>query len=233
MANRPVLKRGVTGQAVERLQRALSAAGHAIAVDGVFGPATVRAVKAFQGAHGLQADGVVGPATWAALTGGSSSGGGSRRRLSKKGAAFIAHFEGFRAQLYNDPVGHCTIGCGHLVHHGPINGSEPTEFKRGITHERALELLQDDASTAAREIARSVKVRLSQPQADALISFAFNVGTGAFRDSTLLRLLNQGDYASVPAQLNRWSKAGSKTLPGLVRRRDAEGRLFRDGAYVS
>jgi GH24 family phage-related lysozyme (muramidase) len=233
MANRPVLKRGATGQAVERLQRALSAAGRPIAVDGVFGPGTVRAVKAFQGAHGLPADGVVGPATWAALTGAGSTGGGSGRRLSKKGAAFIAHFEGFRPKLYNDPVGHCTIGCGHLVHHGPINGSEPAEFKRGITRERALELLQDDASTAAHEIARSVKVRLSQPQLDALISFAFNVGTGAFRDSTLLKLLNQGDYASVPAQLNRWSKAGGKTLPGLVRRRDAEGRLFRDGTYVS
>jgi GH24 family phage-related lysozyme (muramidase) len=233
MANRPVLKRGATGQAVERLQRRLSAAGHPIAVDGAFGPGTVRAVKAFQGAHGLQADGVVGPATWAALTGGGSSGGGSGRRLSKKGAAFIAHFEGFRPKLYNDPVGHCTIGCGHLVHHGPINGSEPAEFKRGITRERALELLQDDASTAAHEIARSVKVRLSQPQLDALISFAFNVGTGAFRDSTLLKVLNQGDYSGVPAQLNRWSKAGGKTLPGLVRRRDAEGRLFRDGTYVS
>jgi lysozyme len=231
----PLLKKGAKGETVKRLQRALSSAGHAVAVDGDFGPATARAVKAFQGAHGLHADGIVGPATWGALSGGGggSGGGGHGRRLSKKGAAFIAHFEGFRGQLYNDPVGHCTIGCGHLVHHGPINGSEPEEFKRGITRARGLELLQDDASTASHEITRSVKVRLSQSQYDALISFAFNVGNGAFRDSTLLKLLNQGDYASVPAQLNRWTKAGGKTLPGLVRRRRAEGALFRDGTYVS
>jgi lysozyme len=235
MPNRPVLKKGAKGTAVTRLQRALSAAGHAIAADGDFGAATDRAVRAFQTARGLQADGVVGPATWDALTAGGSRGdaGKGRRRLSKKGAAFIAHFEGFTPNLYNDPVGHCTIGCGHLVHHGPINGSEPAEFKRGITRERALELLQRDASTAADEIARSVKVQLSQQQVDALISFAFNVGNGAFRDSTLLKLLNQGDYHSVPAQLDRWTKAGGRSLPGLVRRRTAEGRLFRDGTYVS
>jgi GH24 family phage-related lysozyme (muramidase) len=235
MPNRPILKKGAKGKAVERLQRALSAAGRAVAVDGDFGPGTDRAVRAFQAAHGLQRDGVVGPGTWRALTGGGSSaggnGGGHGRRLSKKGAAFIAHFEGFRPQLYNDPVGHCTIGCGHLVHRGPINGSEPAEFKRGITRDRALALLQHDASTAADEIARSVKVRLSQQQVDALISFAFNVGNGAFRDSTLLKLLNQGDYHSVPAQLNRWTKASGRTLPGLTRRRTAEGQLFRDGTY--
>jgi lysozyme len=235
--NRPVLKKGAKGKAVERLQRALRAAGHAVAPDGDFGPATDRAVRAFQEARRLQPDGVVGPATWNALTGGGGGGGGGGRasgqRLSKQGAAFIAHFEGFSGKLYNDPVGHCTIGCGHLVHHGPINGSEPAEFKRGITRERALELLQHDATTAAGEISRSVTVRLSQPQVDALVSFAFNVGNGAFRDSTLLRLLNQGDYGSVPAQLNRWTKAGGKPLPGLVRRRKAEGDLFRDGTYLS
>jgi GH24 family phage-related lysozyme (muramidase) len=237
MPNRPVLKKGAKGKAVERLQRALSAAGHRISADGDFGPLTDRAVRAFQAACGLQVDGVVGPATWHALTGGSSRGGtkagGRAQRLSKKGAAFIAHFEGFRGTLYNDPVGHCTIGCGHLVHHGPTNGSEPEEFRRGITRERALELLQDDAGTAADEIGRSVKVHLSQPQVDALISFAFNVGNGAFRDSTLLKLLNQGHYDAVPAELNRWTKASGKTLPGLVRRRKAEGQLFRDGKYLS
>jgi lysozyme len=233
MGNRPLLKRGATGKAVERLQRALSTAGHAVAADGDFGPRTDRAVRAFQGAHGLRVDGVAGPATWLALSGGRAAGGGNGRQLSRRGAAFIAHFEGFRPKLYNDPVGHCTIGCGHLVHHGPINGSEPEEFKRGITRDRALKLLQDDAGTAADEIARSVRVRLSQAQVDALISFAFNVGNGAFRDSTLLKLLNQGDYDSVPGQLNRWTKAAGKTLPGLVRRRIAEGQLFRDGTYLS
>jgi peptidoglycan hydrolase-like protein with peptidoglycan-binding domain len=74
----PLLKKGAKGETVKRLQRALSSAGHAIAVDGDFGPATARAVKAFQ------ADCIVGLATWGALSGGGGGcgGGGHGRRLS-------------------------------------------------------------------------------------------------------------------------------------------------------
>ena len=124
-------------------------------------------------------------------------------RLSKHGAQLIATFEGFRGQLYNDAANHCTIGYGHLVHHGPIDGSESAEFKAGISRERALELLQEDAAQAAAEITRSVKVPLEQHQFDALVSFVFNVGTGAFRESTLLRLLNKQRYDTVEEQLAR------------------------------
>lgn len=152
--------------------------------------------------------------------------------LSAEGAAFIAAFEGFRGKLYDDAAGHCTIGYGHLVHRGPTNGSEPEEFKRGITRERALELLREDAAAAAAEIGRSVKVPLTQQQFDALVCFAFNVGNGAFRDSTLLRRLNAGEYDAVPSELGRWVKAGGRTLQGLVRRRGAEGRLFTTGTYA-
>ena len=91
----------------------------------------------------------------------------------------------------------------------------------------------EDAGSAAGAIASGVKVKLTQTQAYALISFAFNVGNGAFNDSTLLQLLNKGDYRSVPAQLDRWTKASGRTLPGLVTRRKAEGALFREGKYVS
>ena len=147
-------------------------------------------------------------------------------RLSKHGAQLIATFEGFRGQLYNDAANHCTIGYGHLVHHGPIDGSESAEFKAGISRERALELLQEDAAQAAAEITRSVKVPLEQHQFDALVSFVFNVGTGAFRESTLLRLLNEGRYDTVEEQLARWTKAGGQTLQGLVNRRRAEAELF-------
>jgi lysozyme len=152
-------------------------------------------------------------------------------KLSPNGAAFIGRFEGFRSAMYNDAANHCTIGFGHLVHHGPINGSEPAEFKAGITRERALQLLQADAAIAAKCVATNVKVPLNQAQFDALVSFTFNVGTGAFTESTLLKLLNKGEYAAVPGQLERWSRAGGRVLQGLLNRRHSEGTLFARGAY--
>jgi lysozyme len=153
--------------------------------------------------------------------------------LSQNGASFIGRFEGTVLRLYNDPVGHCTIGIGHLVHHGRCNGSEPAEFKRGITKQRAIELLMQDAAQVAAAIHRHVRVPLTQPQFDALCSWAFNCGAGVLGSSTLVRLLNQGDHAAVPAQLARWDKAGSppKPVAGLTRRRKAEGKLYAEGKY--
>ena len=156
---------------------------------------------------------------------------GQPNKLSRKGAAFVARFEGIILRLYNDPAGHCTIGIGHLVHLGRCNGTEPAEFRAGITRERAFELLQEDAAGVARAIRRHVSVPLNQPQFDALCSFGFNCGTGAIATSTLTRRLNAGEFAAVPSELNRWVKAGGQTLPGLVRRRKAEGRLFARGVY--
>jgi lysozyme len=153
------------------------------------------------------------------------------RTLSDKGAEFIAGFEGFSARLYEDPAGHCSIGFGHQVHPGKCDGSEPKEFKDGISRKRGLRILQKDAGIAGDEVNRSVEVRLNQTQFDALVSFTFNVGTGAFRDSTLLRLLNKGRYRDVPEQLDRWVFAGGEKLESLINRRKAEGRLFREGKY--
>jgi GH24 family phage-related lysozyme (muramidase) len=149
--------------------------------------------------------------------------------LSDDGVRLIASFEGFRSDLYNDPAGHCTIGYGHLVHLGNCDGSEPADFRNGISRKHARELLRDDAASAEAAVNDAVKVSLSQEQFDALVSFVFNVGTGAFRRSTLLRLLNDGGYDDVPKQLDRWVKAGGKTLEGLVRRRKEEGELFASG----
>jgi lysozyme len=154
-----------------------------------------------------------------------------KRSLSEEGAEFIAGFEGFSARLYNDPAGHCSIGFGHQVHQGKCDGREPQEFKDGITRKKGIRMLRDDAKVAADEINRSVTVPLKQTQFDALVSFVFNVGTGAFRESTLLRRLNKGRYRDVPEQLDRWVFAGGKKLDSLVERRRAEGRLFREGKY--
>ncbi len=75
-------------------------------------------------------------------------------------------------------------------------------------------------------MAEAVKVPLAQHEFDALVAFAYNVGLGAFRKSTLLRLLNKGDKASAAKQFDRWNKAGGKMLAGLTRRRAAERAMF-------
>ena len=152
-------------------------------------------------------------------------------QLSKDGVRFIAGFEGFRPYLYNDQGGHCTIGYGHLVHRGKTNGTEPEEFRRDITEQRGRELLQQDAAGHGAAVAKSVRVLLTRHQFDALVSFCFNVGAGAFEGSTLLKKLNAGQHDAVPQELLRWTKTGGKESAGLKRRRKAEGDLFQNGNY--
>ena len=67
---------------------------------------------------------------------------------------------------------------------------------------------------------------LNQNQFDAMVSWVYNLGGGNLKASTLLKVLNSGDYAGVPEQMLRWNKAGGKVLEGLTRRRQAEADLF-------
>jgi len=227
---RPVLRLRSRGEQVKRLQAALAGKGFGPGpVDGEFGPRTERAVREFQRAEGLEVDGIVGPQTWAALLGAGA--GANGRRLSDRGVDFIARFEGFRGTLYNDPAGHCTIGYGHLVQRGGCDGSEPAELRAGISRQRAAQLLRTDAAVAEGAVRDSVRVDLTQQQFDALVSFTFNVGAGAFRRSTLLQRLNARAYEAVPEELRRWVTAGGRRLPGLVARRTAEAKLFTSGRY--
>ncbi|MGL6337693.1 MAG: glycoside hydrolase family protein, partial [Waterburya sp.] len=166
----------------------------------------------------------------------TSGGTGNSGLVSSKGLKFIGNFEGFYPNLYNDPAGNATIGYGHLVHLGGINGSEPVEFRNGITNDRALELLQQDANIAVQAVKDLVKVTLNQAQFDALVSFTFNLGRGNLAISDLLARLNNNEYDSVPYELSRWNKAAIggvlQPLPGLTRRRNEEGILFQNGIYT-
>lgn len=139
-------------------------------------------------------------------------------KTSPKGVALIKTFEGLSLTAYLDPVGIWTIGYGHTA----------PWIKSGdwIYREEADEILKEDLLEAEQAVARSVAVPLTQNQFDALVSFTFNVGPGAFRSSTLLRLLNMANYLAASAQFPRWIYAGKITLPGLVRRRIAERQLF-------
>jgi len=142
--------------------------------------------------------------------------------LSETGLNLVKQFEGLRLNTYNDSAGLPTIGYGHLLKTGE-------SFSDGITEAYASVLLHNDLETAEMAVNRLVKVPLTQNQFDALVDFTFNLGPGALAGSTLLRLLNSGDFAAAAAQFERWVHAGGVPLPGLIRRRRAEAELFCTG----
>lgn len=138
-------------------------------------------------------------------------------QLSDAGLQAIEQREGFSAVPYWDHKGY-SIGYGHLMKLG--------ENYTSITQDQAAQLLQQDAAIAVRAVNNSVKVALTQNQFDALVSFAFNVGAGAFASSTLVRQLNQGDYTDVGDQLARWNQASGQVSSALVARRQSEAQQF-------
>ncbi len=146
--------------------------------------------------------------------------------LSDRGAALVGRFEGVYLRPYNDPVGYCTVGVGHLLKYANCDGSEASL----PSVQAAWDLLAEDMETKYIPALSFVLVPLNQNQVDALLSFIYNVGNGAFKSSTLLRKLNERDYGSVPSELMKWTKAGGVTLAGLVTRRKAEGELFMEAA---
>lgn len=131
--------------------------------------------------------------------------------------ALVKVSEGCRLTAYRDSVGVWTIGYGHT--RGVRQGQT-------ITQDEAEALLLDDLDLAAAQVRGMVTVPLTQGQFDALCDFVFNLGAGRLRDSTLLRLLNQGRYGEAAVQFKFWVMAGGKPLPGLVTRRAAERALF-------
>lgn len=138
-------------------------------------------------------------------------------KISQDGLNLIKEFEGFRADAYLCPAGIWTIGYGHT---GGV-----AEWQ-SVTKQEAEEYLKSDVAFAEDVVNEYVEVELTQHQFDALVCFVFNVGADAFRDSTLLRLLNQGQTEEAAEQFLRWNKAGGKVLTGLTRRREAERELF-------
>lgn len=145
--------------------------------------------------------------------------------LSENGAEFIASWEGFVDHPYK-PLPSETYWTWGYGHYGQ---DVPTPDGRGgpkIARAQALKVLAQDAGVAEAAVRSGVEVRLTQNQFDALVSFVFNVGTGAFAGSTLRAVLNAGRYAAVPGELMRWVNAGGHPVQGLVNRRRAEADLF-------
>jgi len=131
--------------------------------------------------------------------------------------AFIRKHEGLRLKPYKDTGGVKTIGYGHT--------GEGVK-KVSITKDEAEKLLKKDTETARKAIDQYVDVKLTPEQRAALTSFVFNVGAGNFRNSTLLKKLNKGDYKGAAKEFHRWKYDNGKELAGLVKRRKEEAELF-------
>ena len=153
-------------------------------------------------------------------------------QVGSNGKKLFIEWEGLKTEAYEDSGGAPTIGIGHLLtlderRSGKIKiGSNEFDYRAGLTEQQCCDLLDQDLQWAENAVNREVKVILNQNQFDALVSFVFNVGAGAFRSSTLLRLLNRGKYDQIPAQLRRWTKDNGRVIQGLVNRREKEIRLW-------
>lgn len=143
-------------------------------------------------------------------------------QTGEKGIALIKEFEGCRLRAYRDSVGVWTIGYG-WTH--PVDG-KPVGLGMAISQETAERLLKNGLVSYEMDVTKVVRVPLTQAQFDALVSFAYNLGSRSLSSSTLMRKLNAGDYAGAAEEFLRWDKAGGKVLPGLTRRRAAERALF-------
>ncbi len=144
-------------------------------------------------------------------------------KTSDRGLKAITLHEGMMLKRYQDVAGFWTIGVGHLIKEG--------ENLYSITEEEAMELLKKDVSIAEGCVLKNVTVTLLQHEFDALVSFVFNIGCGAFVKSTLLRKLNNGDKEGAAAEFGRWNKAGGKEIKGITTRREKEMVLFISGVY--
>ena len=144
------------------------------------------------------------------------------RHVTDEGLNLVKRFEGFSPAIYICPAGYPTIGYGHVVLSG-----EQERYANGISQVEATDLLECDVQMAERAVLRLTTVPLTNGQFAALVSFTFNLGAGALQRSTLRRMVNRGENSDIPSELAKWAWAGGRKLPGLLRRRKAEGLLYR------
>ena len=143
------------------------------------------------------------------------------RHITQSGLDLIRRFEGFSPIIYHDAAGLPTIGYGHLLRPG-----EADIFAGGISQAAGEALLIKDVESAECAVLRLIRVPLSDGQFDALVSFAFNLGSGALQRSALRRKVNREEHHDVPAEFMRWVWAGGRRRKGLIRRRRAEAARY-------
>jgi lysozyme len=140
------------------------------------------------------------------------------RKITQDGLDFIQDVEGCKLFAYRDTGGVWTIGVGHT---GP-------EVVKGLTcsMEQALQWLKEDSEEAQEAVRQSVDGLLTQNQFNALVSFVFNVGVNAFKKSTMLKLINKGDFDGAAKEFPKWNKDNGKEVLGLSKRRILEQSVF-------
>ncbi len=146
----------------------------------------------------------------------------SSRQTTASGVNLIKSFEGLRLKAYQDAVGVWTIG------YGTTRGVKPGQ---AISEAQAEALLKTDLNRFEQAVNQAVRVSINDNQFAALVSFAYNVGSGALRSSTLLKKLNRRDIYGAANEFPRWNRAGGRVLAGLTRRRNAERALFLGQDY--
>jgi GH24 family phage-related lysozyme (muramidase) len=144
-------------------------------------------------------------------------------KIGAEGLKLIKEFEGCKLISYKCPAGVWTIGIGSTRY---TDGS-PVKANQALPNEGAALMLLTKTVAAYEHTVNTVGVELTQNEYDALVSLCYNIGSGNFVSSTLVKMLKAGEPKSeVAKQFLRWDKAGGKPLAGLTRRRNAEAELF-------
>lgn len=145
-------------------------------------------------------------------------------KLNDKGYDLIKKFEGYSDRPYKCPAGIPTIGYGNTYY---PNGVKVKLTDKQITKEYANEMLAFVADNFAKDVLKVVKSNITVNQLNALTSFAYNLGMTNFRNSSLLKLVNNNpNDAMIAKEFLKWNKANGKVLNGLTNRRIAESALY-------
>ena len=146
----------------------------------------------------------------------------------------LEQWEGLSQEVYLDTGARPTIGIGHLLTQserssGKITiGDQVLKFSDWLSVDQCRKLLEQDLKVPEQTVNGLVFAELNQNQFDALVSFTYNLGAEAFKNSTLLKMLNAGLYSQVPGQLRRWVHDSGKVVQGLVNRREKEIALWNE-----
>jgi len=155
-------------------------------------------------------------------------------KISDEGIKMLKVVEGFRGEIYLDAAGLKTIGYGHLIKKGELG-----KFEKGISREQAKGLLMEDLDYVEETLNREIpsNTLLFQNMYDALCIFLFNISTGLFLQSTMLKKLKAGNISGAGLEFERWvyitnpNTKGKEVCQGLKNRREKEKNLYSTGIY--